>query len=51
MTDLQKEINEVFKLISAISVSGDAVDIMAAVRVRLRSAYNLAAGTEGNGDG
>lgn len=51
MTDLQEKINEAFKLISTISVSGDAVDIMAAARACLRSAYNLAAGTEGNGDG
>lgn len=51
MTDLQKEINEAFKLTSVVPVSGDAVDIMAAVRVHLRSAYNLAADTEANKDG
>lgn len=51
MTDLQKEINEAFKLVSTISVSGDAVDIMAAARAHLRSAYNLADETEENKDG
>lgn len=46
MTDIQKEINEAFKLTSAIPVSGDAVEIMAAARAHLRSAYNLAAAQE-----
>lgn len=51
MTDLQKEIDQAFKLISAIPVSGDAAELMAAARVHLRSAYNLAAAPEVNEDG
>lgn len=43
MTDIQREIDAAFKLVSAIPVRGDAVDLMAAVREHLRSAYNLAA--------
>ena len=30
MTELQKEIDQAFKLLSAIQVSGDGVDVMAA---------------------
>lgn len=51
MTDLQKEIDQAFKLVSAIPVNGDSVDIMAKVRNHLRSAYNLAAESEESKDG
>lgn len=42
MNEIQKQIDNSFKLISAIPVSGDAVDIMAMARKHLKSAYNLA---------
>lgn len=37
--DLAKEINEIYQLISSLSVSGDAVDIVAAIRFRLQKIY------------
>lgn len=43
MTDLQKEINESYNLISAFHVAGDNVEVMAAAREHLRLAYKLAA--------
>lgn len=43
MNDMMKEIDEAFKLLSAIHVAGDAVDVMAGVREHLRHAYKLAA--------
>lgn len=51
MTDLQKELDAAFKLLSAVPVSGDAVDVMAAARERLRAAYKLAEEKEGGGNG
>ena len=46
MTEIQKEIDEAYKLISVVQVSGEAVDIIATVRARLRRAYELAAAPE-----
>lgn len=43
MKELQKEIDQAFKLLSAVPVSGDAVDMMAAARNHLRAAYKLSA--------
>ena len=40
--DLKTEINTAFKLVSALSVNGDVVDIVAEIRVHLREAYRLA---------
>lgn len=51
MTELQKEIDQAFKLASAIQVSGDAVDVMAAVRGHLRAAYGMAGEPEVSEDG
>lgn len=52
MTELQKEIDQAFNLVSAITVSGDGVDVMAAVRARLRAAYSMAGKhTEDGGNG
>ena len=53
MTEIRKELDEAYKLISVVQVSGDAVDIIATVRARLRKAYELAAEpeTEEAGDG
>lgn len=42
MTKFQWEIDQAFKLISAIAVSGDAVDVMSAARNHLRTAYGMA---------
>lgn len=55
MTELQKELDRAFKMISSVCVSGDGVDMMAAARESLRRAYQLAAPPdeekEGLGDG
>ena len=40
---LSKELDQVFKLISALPVSGDGVDVMSAAREHLRAAYQMAA--------
>lgn len=40
MKDILKDINTAFILISGIPVSGDAVDAMAAARVKLRHAFD-----------
>lgn len=42
MTDLQKELDRAFACLSAIPVSGDGVEIMAAAREHLRKAFKLA---------
>ena len=42
LTPAQKEIDEAYKLISALQASGDTVDLIASVRVHLRKAYELA---------
>lgn len=40
--DLKTELDTAFKLISALAVSGDTVDVIAAVWEHLRAAYRLA---------
>ena len=42
MNDIQKEINEAYRMVSAIPVSGDAVDVMAGSRIHLKEAFRLA---------
>lgn len=42
MNDIQKKINEVHRMISIIPVSGDAVDVMSAARIKLKEAYEMA---------
>ena len=42
MNEVQKKINTALKLLSALSVSGDAVDVIAAVKAHLRDAVELA---------
>lgn len=42
MNEIQNKINDAYKLISSILVSGDAVDVMAGARVVLKDAYQLA---------
>lgn len=44
MNETQKEIDQAFRLLSAISVAGGAVEAMAAAKEHLRRAYALAAG-------
>lgn len=46
MNDTQKELDQAYKLLSAIPVQGDSVDIMYAARERLRKAFALAADEE-----
>ena len=43
MTEMQREIDEAYKLIGALQASGDMVDLIASVRLHLRKAYELAA--------
>lgn len=40
MTENRKKINDAFKLISSLQVSGDNVDLIAAARTLLRSVYH-----------
>ena len=42
MNEIQKYIEEAFKMLSAITVSGDNVDMMALAKEQLRKAYKLA---------
>ncbi len=46
MTELRKELEEAFKLISAVPVNGGNVDVMAEARERLRRAYQMASEAE-----
>lgn len=42
MNDIQKKLSEAHKMISIIFVSGDAVDVMSAARLRIKEAYEMA---------
>lgn len=42
MNELQRELDQVFRMIASVPVSGDGVEIMAAAREGLRRAYRLA---------
>lgn len=42
MNEIQKNIEAAFKMISSIKVAGDAVDVMAAARLSLHKADQLA---------
>lgn len=42
MNEIQKKIEKAYRLVSAIGVSGDAVDVMAAARCRLKEAFETA---------
>lgn len=46
MTEIQKELDQAWRMLSGIPVSGDGVDLMAEARERLRQAYQLAEETE-----
>lgn len=41
MTNVQREIDEAFRLLSAIFVSGDGVELMAAAKKHLRRAFEF----------
>ena len=43
MKELANEINEAYKLLAAIPVMGDNVEVMAGAKDHLRKAYKLAA--------
>lgn len=51
MNKVQEKITEALRILSALSVSGDAVDLMAAVKVHLRDAIELAENPEVEVDG
>ncbi len=42
MDELKAEVDSVYAIISALQVSGDAVDVMAAVRSKLRKIRSMA---------
>ena len=48
MNELQNKINEAYELISAVSVSGDNVELIAAAKESLRQAYKRAETEEGD---
>ena len=41
MDEIKTEINDAFAILSRLSVSGDAVDIMAVVRTKLKRAVHM----------
>lgn len=49
MTNLHEELKQAYAFLSAIPVSGDHVEIMAAAREHLRKAFKLAEKGEDNG--
>lgn len=49
MTILHEELKQAYAFLSAIPVSGDHVEIMAAAREHLREAFKLAEKGEDNG--
>lgn len=51
MNDLQNALDQAFRALSAIPVSGDSVELMAMARESLRTAYRLAGGEEECTDG
>ena len=51
MKKIKQHLEEAFQLASSIPIQGDAVDVMAAVRVNLRTAYRLLEEKEGSDNG
>ena len=47
VTELQKTLDKAYRLASAIQVSGDSVDLMAAVRECIRHAFKMSEPTSG----
>ena len=48
MEEAKKEIQNAWRLLSTLPVSGDAVDVLAACRMALRKAYAAVQGAERN---
>jgi len=46
MNDVQKKIQEAYRMVSVIPVSGDAVDLMAGARIQLKAAFEAAGGMD-----
>lgn len=46
MNDVQKKIQEAYRMVSVIPVSGDAVDLMAGARIQLMDAFTAAGGMD-----
>ena len=44
MDEVKKELDEAFRMLCGIAVSGDGVELMAAAKEHLRRAYALAKG-------
>lgn len=42
MNEVQAEINNAYKMLSSLFVSGDQVDVVAAVKLSLRRAFQMA---------
>ena len=42
MNEVQAEINNAYKMLSSLLVSGDQVDVVAAVKLSLRRAFQMA---------
>ena len=51
MNELQKVLDQAFKTLSVIPVCGDNVELMAAVKENLRTAYRLAGAGQEETDG
>lgn len=51
MTDMQKELDRAFRLLAAIPVSGDCVELMASAKESLRTAYRMAGKEQEDQDG
>ena len=49
MKEIREHIQEALRMLSALSVNGDAVDVMAAAKAHLRDAERLAKEAEDNG--
>ena len=50
MKELKQELDQAYKLVSALRVDGDAVDVVSGIRAHLRRAWTLA-GTSGGETG
>lgn len=46
MNDVQKKIQEAYRMVSVIPVSGDAVDLMAGARIQMKEAFEAAGGMD-----
>ena len=47
MNEIQEEINNAYKMLSSLLVSGDQVDVVAAVKLSLRRAFQMAKDEQG----